>query len=212
MIDNDGIAQLIWVVLVLLMVVSSLTARRVPLARLVTWGATWAAIFLGAYLLFTLIQPQFVAWQQSRRSGTVESRIAQPASSAISPQATAAGAAVTLTMREDGHYWVEAAINGRSVRFLVDSGASVTAVSRSTADSLGLSPDPMGRTMEMETANGTVTADRSVIPAMAIGSIEAKDLPVVVSASFGEVNVLGMNFLNKLKSWRVEGGQMILEP
>lgn len=216
--DGDGVARLIWIVLVLLMVVSSLTARRIPIARLVTWGAAWAAIFLGAYLLFGMIQPHLVAWQQSRRGGTVESRVAQSATVALGvpgtsmPQGAARGAVVTIPLQEDGHYWVDATVNGRPMRFLIDSGASITAMSRSAADSIGLPPDAMNRTVTMQTANGQVTAERSVIAAMTVGTIQASDLPVVVSASFGDVNVLGMNFLNKLKSWRVEDGQMILQP
>jgi aspartyl protease family protein len=218
MMDGDGIARLIWIVLVLLMVVSSLTARRVPLARLVAWGAAWAAIFLGAYLLFAMIEPQFVAWQQNRRGGTVESSVAPSPGVALAvpsgsiAQTAARGAAVTVPLQQDGHYWADASVNGRPVRFLIDSGASVTAMSRSTADNLGLPPDPMGRSVVMQTANGEISAERSVIAAMAVGTIQASDIPVVVSPAFGEVNVLGMNFLNKLKSWRVEDGQMILEP
>jgi aspartyl protease family protein len=44
------------------------------------------------------------------------------------------------------------------------------------------------------------------------GTIVARDLPVVVSPAFGTTDVLGMNFLSKLKSWRVEGRTLILEP
>lgn len=210
--DGDSIARSIWIVLVLAMVGSSLMARRVPMARLMAMVAGWIVIFLGVYLLFGWLEPQFAAWQQSQRGGTVISAPASPVSSAVQNPVVASGASITVPMREDGHYWVDSSINGQSVRFLIDSGASITALSRATADSLGLPPDPMGRQVVMQTANGPVTADRSEIAAMAIGSIQASELPVVVSPAFGEVNVLGMNFLNKLKSWRVEDGQMILQP
>lgn len=211
MTNGDSFAHLIWILLVLVMVLSSLTARRIPLVRLVTWSAGWAALFLGVYLLFTMLEPHITAWQQDRRAGTVTSVAASP--SAISePQAKAAGAALTIPMGADGHYWVDASVSGRSVRFLIDSGASITGVSTGTAQALGLPPDPMGGKVELTTANGTVTAERSVIAAMNVGSIQAADLPVVIAPAFGEVNVLGMNFLNKLKGWRVEDGSMILEP
>jgi aspartyl protease family protein len=45
-----------------------------------------------------------------------------------------------------------------------------------------------------------------------LGDIAARGLGVVVSPAFGDTDVLGMNFLSKLKSWRVEGQTLILEP
>jgi aspartyl protease family protein len=45
-----------------------------------------------------------------------------------------------------------------------------------------------------------------------LGDIVARDLPVVVSPAFGDTDVLGMNFLSQLKSWRVEGRTLILTP
>ena len=42
--------------------------------------------------------------------------------------------------------------------------------------------------------------------------VDAKDLPVVVAEEFGDSNVIGMNFLSSLRSWRVEGTEMVLEP
>jgi aspartyl protease family protein len=210
----DEVARTIWIVLVLLVVLSSLLARRLPLARLIGWSAGWVALFLGVYYLFTLIEPKLSAWQNGHRGGEVQ-KINTGGTNGISTlggQGAASGAGVSITMRDDGHYWVDAIVNGQSVRFLVDSGASMTAVSKETADRLGLPPDNMSRTMTIQTANGEVVATRSTIATMQIGAIQASDMPVVVSPSFGEINVLGMNFLNKLKSWRVENGTMLLEP
>ncbi len=215
----DGMAQGIWILLAMLIVGGSLVARRAALARLVAWSACWVALFLGVYTLFTMIGPQIATWQQSHRGGEVtavqsvtidkgKDRIAD--SRAI--QSNLSGAGVSIPMGRDGHYWVDALVNGQTVRFLVDSGAGITAVSQSTADSLGLASDPMNQTMVIGTANGEIIAKRSAIPAMEIGSIHASELPIVVSAAFGGTNVLGMNFLNKLDSWRVEDGHMVLEP
>ncbi|MFT3967079.1 MAG: TIGR02281 family clan AA aspartic protease [Sphingobium sp.] len=216
--DGDSIARFVWIVLVLLFVASSLFARRIPLARLVGWSLGWVALFFGAYLLFDWISPELARWQQSRRGGDVRAveTGAQPGPAAISSSNGGAvgtsGRAVAIPMNEDGHFWVTARVNGRGVRFLVDSGASITALSRSSADRLGLTIDPLRGGIVMQTANGAVKADRSSIALIEIEeAIRASDLPVVVSESFGTINVLGMNFLNKLKSWRVEDGRMILE-
>jgi aspartyl protease family protein len=64
----------------------------------------------------------------------------------------------------------------------------------------------------MMTANGKIDAKRSSISTLAIGPIRASDLPIVISPAFGEVNVIGMNLLSRLKSWGVQDGEMVLTP
>lgn len=206
MIDGDDTARSIWIILVLLLVASSLTARRIPVAKLIAGILTWVVLFSGAYLAFQLLSPRIIAWQEQRRGGQLAPSTV-PAGSAT-PQS--AGASITISMADDGHFWVDALAKGRKVRFLVDSGASITALSRATADELGLETDPMGG-IAMQTANGEIVAQRSSVPLLELGPIRATDLPVAVSAAFGETNVLGMNFLSKLRSWRVENGEMVLQ-
>jgi aspartyl protease family protein len=213
--DGDDLARLVWIILILMLICSTIVARRMPFVRLVGWCLGWAVLFLGAHQLFRLIEPHITAWQQARRGGDVSAighNAASPQQTAGARGTLAQGATVAIAMHQDGHYWVDASINGLSVRFLINTGATVTAVSQSAADELGLPPDPMNRGAVLQTANGPVNARRSVIAAMQIDTIQVTDLPVVVSASFGDTNVLGMNFLSKLRSWRVENGTMILEP
>ena len=55
-------------------------------------------------------------------------------------------------------------------------------------------------------------AQSSTIGELRLGDITARDLAVVVSPAFGDTDVLGMNFLSRLKSWRVEDGVLVLVP
>ena len=64
----------------------------------------------------------------------------------------------------------------------------------------------------MQTANGTIAAQTATVREIRIGNVVARDVPVVVSPAFGNMNVVGMNFLSRLKSWRVEDGVLILQP
>lgn len=122
------------------------------------------------------------------------------------------GNEVRIAMSRDGHFWADARINGETRRMLVDSGATVTALSQTTAAAAGVAPDTTLVPLLMKTANGTVRADAGTIDRLEIGGIEARNLKVVISPGLAETDILGMNFLSELASWRVEGRTLILVP
>lgn len=122
------------------------------------------------------------------------------------------GAEVRIPMSRDGHFWAEAELNGTKRRMLVDSGATVTALSAATAAAAGIEADATSVPLLMKTANGTVRADAATVDRLEIGAIEAQKLKVVISPGLGDTDVLGMNFLSELQSWRVEGRTLILVP
>ncbi|MES2097222.1 MAG: TIGR02281 family clan AA aspartic protease [Pseudomonadota bacterium] len=122
------------------------------------------------------------------------------------------GKEMRVPMAEDGHFWVTVKFGRVERRMLVDSGATVTALSTETAAAVGLEPSDGPFPMMIQTANGTVRAQTATAPELRIGNIVARDLPVVTSEAFGDMDVLGMNFLSRLKSWRVEGRTLILTP
>ena len=115
-------------------------------------------------------------------------------------------------MAADGHFWARVGIDGVQRRMLVDSGATVTALSTRTAAAAALDVQDGLFPMILNTANGSITAQTATVKELRLGDIAARDLGVVVSPAFGDTDVLGMNFLSKLKSWRVEGRTLILEP
>ncbi|PAX08066.1 TIGR02281 family clan AA aspartic protease [Sphingomonas lenta] len=122
------------------------------------------------------------------------------------------GEEVRLQMSPDGHFWANVRLDGVERRMLVDSGATITAISDRTAREIGLDAAPSPIPVLIRTANGTVAARSGRVDELRLGNIKAGGLGVVVSPAFGDVDVLGMNFLSKLKSWRVEGRTLILTP
>lgn len=122
------------------------------------------------------------------------------------------GDEVRIPMGRDGHFWATVRINGTGRRMLVDSGATVTALSLATAEATGVTADTTLVPLIMKTANGTVRADAATLDRLEIGRIEARKLKVVISPGLGDTDVLGMNFLSALQSWRVEGRTLILVP
>ena len=122
------------------------------------------------------------------------------------------GEEVRIPMARDGHFWATVRLNGTERRMLVDSGATVTALSVATARAAGVAADATLVPLLMKTANGTVRADAGTLDRLEIGGIEARKLKVVISPGLGDTDVLGMNFLSELQSWRVEDRTLILTP
>jgi aspartyl protease family protein len=122
------------------------------------------------------------------------------------------GREVRIKMSPDGHFWAKATVNGVPRRMLIDSGATVTAISTETARAASVRGGSSLAPVVMRTANGTAAAETATIEEMRIGNVVARNLNVVTSPALGNLDVLGMNFLSKLASWRVEGRTLILVP
>jgi aspartyl protease family protein len=128
------------------------------------------------------------------------------------PQQTVEGRETRVPMSRDGHFWLQASVNGVQHRFLVDTGATITAIAPDTAISAQVPERAMRQTVRMRTANGTVHAELASIGELRFGNIVARDLDAVIAPGLDNTNVLGMNFLSRLASWRVEGQTLILVP
>jgi aspartyl protease family protein len=122
------------------------------------------------------------------------------------------GREVRLRMAPDGHFWANVTLNGVKRRMLIDSGATITAISEETAVAAGIDGESGLVPVMMRTANGVVPARTGTIDALRLGNVLARDLKVVVSPGLGNLDVIGMNFLSKLASWRVEGRTLVLVP
>ena len=123
-----------------------------------------------------------------------------------------AGKELHVRMASDGHFWVVASINGVRRRMLIDSGATVTAISPRTAREANVEPGTGLAPVVLQTANGAAPARTGKVDEIRVGNIVARNLRIVTSPGLGELDVLGMNFLSKLQSWRVEDNTLILVP
>lgn len=128
------------------------------------------------------------------------------------PEQSVEGKVTRVPMQPDGHFWVRASINGVKRDFLVDTGATLTALSPETAAAAQVRGNPIDRTVLMHTANGTIEARLATINELRMGNVIARDLDAVVAPGLGDANVIGMNLLSRLASWRVENNVLILVP
>ena len=122
------------------------------------------------------------------------------------------GRELRVRMSPDGHFWVNATINGVERRMLIDSGATITAISESTARAAGVDAGTGLAPVVLRTANGVAPARTGSIDKLRVGNIVARNLKIVTSPGLGGIDVIGMNFLSQLQGWRVEERTLILVP
>jgi aspartyl protease family protein len=111
-----------------------------------------------------------------------------------------------------GHFQVDARVDGGRLNFMVDTGASVIALTESDAARLGIHPSPSEFVAEVRTANGTVRAAPTRLDAVEVGDLVVRDVAAVVlpDEALSE-NLLGLSFLSRLKRFEYSDGKLILE-
>ena|SRR5437868_4241991 len=192
--DGDG-PMAIYYLIVAVAVASSLFAMRMPIAKMLKMVLAWVAIFGIGFIIFSF-RSEFTSVDQRLRAEATGASISD-------------GQTVRIPMSEDGHFWVDATVNGKPLRFMVDSGASVTTVSVASAKSAGM---PIGtERVAIGTANGTSQVIKGYADKLEVGSIERTQFPIDIN-EHDDTNLLGMNFLSSLRSWKVEGNYLVLQP
>jgi aspartyl protease family protein len=157
--------------------------------------AAWIAIFAVFFVLFAF---------RSELSGIGERLRAEATGNPI-----VQGKEVRIPISDDGHFWVDAKLNDHDVRFMVDSGASITTVSSDEAKAAGMTIGT--EKAVVSTANGPTLVTKGWASRLQVGTIDKRDFSVDISDQEG-VNLLGMNFLSSLRSWRVDGNYLVLVP
>jgi aspartyl protease family protein len=115
----------------------------------------------------------------------------------------------TLTANAQGHFVVEGQINGGSIRFLVDTGATAVSLSSSDANRLGIDYSK-GQPGLMGTANGTTVAYKVTLASVRVGDIVVNNVEAaVLEGNQMPFALLGMSFLNRMEMRR-EGQVMVL--
>jgi aspartyl protease family protein len=111
-----------------------------------------------------------------------------------------------------GHFEVDARINGRRVGFMVDTGASVIALTARDAARNGIHPAQNAFVAEVKTANGTVRAAPARIDLVEVGDLAVRDVAALVMPDEAlSENLLGLSFLSRLRRFEYSDGKLVLE-
>lgn len=192
---NDWMLGSLYLLMAIMLVAGSLISRRERFAKLATIALAWVVIFAAGFLLFTFRDDLGYIAQRLRAEA-----IGTP---------VVAGQEVRIPMAIDGHFWVNAELNGRKIKFLVDSGATMTTIGREVADTAGVTVSS-NRNQLVRTGNGMVRVATGRAEQLDIGPIVRSDVGLHIAEN-EDLNVLGMNYLSSLQRWGVEGRWLVLE-
>jgi aspartyl protease family protein len=130
---------------------------------------------------------------------------------ALAAQASGFDREVRLKADERGHFVLNATINRRPVTLLADTGATLVVLSYDDAEKLGLFPRSLDFTGLVQTANGTARVAPLRLDEVRIADIALRDVPAAIAERGAlPVNLLGMSFLGRLKSFQLSGGELVL--
>lgn len=135
----------------------------------------------------------------------------EPAPVTVAVATPQPGSSAAFIDREaDGHYWTRADVSGTQVKFMVDTGASIVALTYFDAQRLGLKPEELDFDSEIRTAGGVTYGAPVTLASIRIGKVKIENVDAVILRTELEQSLLGMTFLGELNSYEVRQGQMII--
>ena len=198
--SGDDRIQLLRLVVILVIVSAWLSRmRRGDWARTARYAAIWIGVFavgLGAY-----------AFRDS--FGGVGDRLKSEFSGSY-PVAASGDRRLVVAEADGGGFLVTGAVNGQAVQFLVDTGSTDTVLSPADAQRLGIDIGALSYSRHAETANGVGSGAPYTAERLEVGAIRIDNMPMVVNQAPLSVSLLGMSFLQRLRSYQVRGHRLYL--
>ena len=191
--SGDQYGNLIYLLLLGAVLVSyMIVANRRQLGSMVRNAALWVFIFLGAIAAVGL-------WNDLRHDIAPRQSVMQE------------GTGITVPRSQDGHYYLTLDVNGKSVRFIVDTGATEIVLSRNDAARIGLNVDSLVYSGRAFTANGIVQTAPVRLERIGFGGIEESGIRAVVNNGEMSESLLGMSYLNRFSTLSISNGTLTLE-
>lgn len=173
-----------------------------------------SAIFAGGFLALTQreaiyefvgIHPSDIAQARADRLG--EGAVQEPPKTAAM---VVNGSATSISKSPDGHFWTEARVNSGSIKFLVDTGASVVALTPLDAQLAGVNLQTLKYTSPINTASGQVMAAPVTLSVVSVGNVSVRNVRAVVISKGLPHSLLGMSYLGELQTVEATRGMLIL--
>ena len=169
----------------------------------------FAVIMLGACVALGLIIGLLMPTTGEVRPGAPSARlnVAKPTKS----QTKAVPNRLIYRADPSGHFFVDAEVNGRTIHFLVDTGATFVALTPEDARAAGITLDSLRFSETVSTANGETRVARTVLRDVRLDQLSVESVSAVVMEQPMAVSLLGMSFLRHLEGYSVHDGLLELE-
>lgn len=189
--SQDGKIQLISTIAILSYLFLSMATRRSQLSTHLKSLLIWVGIFV------------FGLWGYSFKDRLL---------SVLVPSAGHQdGRTIAYKISDDGHFYMTAKVQGKPIRFMVDSGASGITLAPDDAKRLGYDLDKLIYNQRNQTAGGQTFSASITLESLEVESLTFHNLPAQIPNADLQTSLLGMSFLSRLKSWRVAGETLLLE-
>ena len=198
--ERDDRIRLVYGILLLILLVGAVAVRwrrrpRFAVGHLLGWIVIALMLLIGYSYRFELAR--------------LENRLIGEIAPSMGIQAGLRS--VKFRVGDDGHFRVGATVDGSSVRFMVDTGASVVVLTPSDARRIGLDPGKLDYSIPFRTANGTGYGAPIVLSEIRIGPITMTNVRAAVNKAPMPDSLLGATFLDRLSGYRVKDGTLTLE-
>jgi len=167
------------------------------------------------FAVVTLVAAGLVPHYFDRMAGHAAPAAPAPAvQAAAAPQQTYSGGPRSVVIERDarGHFAIEGVVDGRRVDFMVDTGASVIALTERDAGRLGYHPAARDWVGKAQTANGIVRTAPIRLDMVEVGGVIVRDVQAIVMPEEAlSENLLGLSFLSRLRRFEYRDGRLVLE-
>jgi aspartyl protease family protein len=166
-------------------------------------------VFAFLALAMAVVAPRYLA--RTSAPAATEANVATAAPPPAPATSSAYAHSMTIEPGQNGHFSVEAEVDGRHLDFLVDTGATVIALREQDAGRLGIYPAAREYTVNVATANGVVRGAPVELGLVEVGSLSVRNVAALVlpDEALGQ-NLLGMSFLSRVR-WEHRDGRLVLE-
>jgi len=125
---------------------------------------------------------------------------------------TPASADASIRKSADGHYWAEGLVEGKAVRFLVDTGATAVSLTLDDARRLGMNPADLNYAYEVITADGKARAAMVKLASVSIAGARVENVDALIIEKGLSSSLLGMSYLGRLRAFEATQSALILKP